>query len=70
MLNMANKKTESNRTGKPVNAWIRADLHAALESWRKGERPRPTITSIIETALEDFLISKGAYEPTDTDEDE
>lgn len=70
---MAKKKpvqATSNRTGKPVNVWIEPALYAALKSYLDSQRPRPTTTSAVEVALEDFLRTKGFWPPADTPEED
>ena len=53
--------TPTNRTGKPVNVWIDPALHDALRAYLDSQRPRPTTTSVVEVALEDFLRTKGFW---------
>lgn len=70
---MAKKKpvsaTTANRTGKAVNAWINPDLHASLQAYLDAQRPKPTLTSVIEVAIEDFLRAQGFRPPADAEED-
>jgi hypothetical protein len=47
------------RTGKAVNVWIDAATHAALQAYIDAQRVPPTKTSVVETALQDFLKSEG-----------
>lgn len=42
---------------------LRADLERALVAYLDSLRPRPTDTSVMEVALEDFLRSKGFWSP-------
>lgn len=42
-----------------VNAWISEELGHALATYLEGTRPQPTVTSVLEVALEDFLRARG-----------
>jgi len=68
---MAKKKpvqtTTTNRTGKPVNVWIDPALYEALRAYLGSQRPRPTTTSVVEVALEDFLRARGFWPPSSDD---
>jgi hypothetical protein len=63
MLVMAKKKLkpppEQTRNGVAVNVWIDPSLYAAFEAYLESKRPRPTKTSVVEVALDDFLRKEG-----------
>lgn len=52
-------KKRPNREGRAVTLWLRADVFAALEEWRKRQPVPPIRTTIVETALIQFLASQG-----------
>lgn len=58
------------RTGKAVNAWVDPALYAALQKYLDEQRPRPTMTSVVEVCLEDFLREKGYWPPADAQADD
>lgn len=50
-----------NRTGRALSCWI-SDQHAAvLDVYLRSRRPAPSITSLIEVALEDFFRREGIW---------
>jgi hypothetical protein len=49
------------RPGYPVFARIDASLGEAIEAYLEAQRPKPTLTSLLEVAIEDFLRSKGFW---------
>lgn len=51
------------RSGKPVNVWVALDLHAALEAFRKAQRVKPSMTDVVELALQEFLQREGHWPP-------
>lgn len=51
-----------NRSGKPVNVWLPIPLHEALESFRADQRVRPSLTDVVELAIQEFLIREGYWE--------
>jgi hypothetical protein len=52
-------KKRPNREGRAVTLWLRDDVFAALEEWRSRQPVPPIRTTIIETALIQFLASQG-----------
>lgn len=47
------------RAGHGVAVWIDASMFAALEKYISDQRVAPTKTSVVETALRDFLKGEG-----------
>lgn len=60
-------KKKANRVGRAVTLWLRADLFAGLEEWRKRQPVAPTRTATIEKGLIQFLASHGIVVPEDED---
>jgi hypothetical protein len=68
-----NKKSDEQRgPGRPpspdpkianLNARLPRDHALALEAYLGSQRPAPTVTAVVLTALEDFLRSKGFWPP-------
>jgi hypothetical protein len=52
------------RSGKPIQAYISDEMHDALQAFIENSRPRPTMTSVVEMALEDLLRKVGAWPPS------
>lgn len=71
MPDMATKKKKPGRpaTGrKPayvISSRISPKVGAALDAYIAASRPRPTQTSVLETALERFLEGAGFWPPGD-----
>lgn len=53
----------------PLMAWIDPDLYGALQAYLASQRPKPTTTSVLEVALEDFLRGKGFWPPAEEGEE-
>lgn len=75
MQSMAEKKPSasgdegrSNRKGVPLNVYIRKRYERAIRAFLAQSKPRPTKTSVVETALDEFFTSRGFPVPTDEDE--
>jgi hypothetical protein len=60
---MARKTPEQDRTGKSLQVWIPAELKDALDSFVNASRPKTSLTSCVEVAIEDFLKQHGAWPP-------
>jgi hypothetical protein len=43
------------RAGRNINVWVRADLGELLDAHLKRARPRPTLTTLVEAALEAYF---------------
>jgi hypothetical protein len=59
---MGNKKPKSvqgKRPGRPVFVRLRPELDEALEAFLRSKRLAPSLTRVVEAALEDFLASQG-----------
>jgi hypothetical protein len=52
------------RTGRAVNVWLPEDLGAAMDAYVASLRLRPTITSLICVALEEYLARQGHWPET------
>jgi hypothetical protein len=52
-------ETPKPRPGYPVFARVREEIGETLERFFKSKRLPPTLTSVVEAALEDFLASEG-----------
>ncbi len=63
------KTDERTRSGKAINVWIDSHLWEALRVYLLSQRPKPSTTSVVETALEDFLRARGYYPPPEVVED-
>jgi hypothetical protein len=55
------ERTPPNRTGKAVQVYLSPELRSALDEYIEATRPTPTITAVIEMALEDLLRKAGAW---------
>ena len=71
MLRMAKRKPGNqndpprkppNRTGEPLNVWLRSELMAVLRDVLANTTPRTSKTALVELALED-LFRKLGYLP-------
>jgi hypothetical protein len=49
------------RAGRAVNVWITDELGAALDAYLAAARPSPTLTAVVEVALEEFLAQRGHW---------
>lgn len=52
------------RPGYPIFARVKDELGVVLDKYLEDQRPKPTVTAVIETALEDFLRSRGYDVPS------
>jgi hypothetical protein len=57
------------REGRNLNFWVSSRHARALDDYLASMRPAPTITSSMETALEEFLERRGFWPPKDGDDD-
>lgn len=57
------------RSGYPIFARVDERLGVILEKYLAAQRPKPTITAVLETALEDFLRSHGYELPSSSQEE-
>ena len=65
------KGTPQGRTpGYTVFARVPPELGAALEACIKALKPKPTITSAVQDALEEWLKARGFWPPAETKEGE
>lgn len=53
----------SQRSGEPLNVWIRSELMEALRVLVGRTRPRTTKTALVEEALEALLSQHGLWPP-------
>jgi hypothetical protein len=49
------------RTGRAVNVWLSEELGEAMDAYVSSLRLRPTITSLISVALEEYLAHQGHW---------
>lgn len=59
------KRPYGQRFAEEGSVFARIDdaIGEALDAYLKAQRPRPTMTAVLETALEDFLRAKGFLPP-------
>jgi hypothetical protein len=63
---MAKKKEPAKkpaRTGRSTQLYMKQELADALTAYIEATRPRPTITAVLEMALENLLRDAGFYPP-------
>lgn len=74
---MGTRKNDPLKRGRPatgktptttVYARVRPELGKALDAYLADQRPEPTVTRVVETALEDFLEAKGYWPPPEPSE--
>ncbi len=59
---MASKEIKVGRQrGVAVMVRLPPELAEAIEAYREGVRPHPTMTGVVVTALEDFLAAKERW---------
>jgi hypothetical protein len=51
------------RRGHSVMAWVDADIFASLHEFIAAQRVPPSITNVVELALQEFLQREGHYPP-------
>jgi hypothetical protein len=44
------------RTGRPVQVYLSVELYDRVQAYLASARPKPSLTSMVETALEDLLV--------------
>ncbi len=50
-----------NRTGKATMAYLNQEVRAALDAYIAGQEFEPTLTTIMELAIKEFLAKRGAW---------
>ena len=54
-------KQPSSRTGTPLHAWIDDEIAGAFQEYIESTDPRVSKTASLETALKEFLRSRGFW---------
>ena len=54
---------KSPRKGASIQAWINPEIREAVDAWIEGQELPPSLTSILEVALKEFLIKRDGWKP-------
>ncbi|WP_157368562.1 hypothetical protein [Zavarzinella formosa] len=62
MLAMAKKPQKTpKRSGVPIQTYVGEDTRAALDQFIEAQRLKPSLTEVVEVAIQDFLIKEGFW---------
>lgn len=60
-----NAAVPQTRTGKPIRCWIDEELGKALDRFVNSHKFKPSITSVVELAIQEFLEQQGFWPSED-----
>lgn len=52
---------KATRAGRPIMAWVHESIGEAMDDFRNAQRIKPSITDVVELALQEFFTREGVW---------